>query len=115
MERFRVVALVALCVLGLGACRDSGLPGKNLPLQEARMKEFRYPAYQATADQTPVGVAGRHYIGSLPIENIPDRLMVQIADAEGGMFYTMRGRTAPYSRLYARVGPDRWRPYTRLN
>jgi hypothetical protein len=119
MKRVRRTALrlgvVALCGAALAACRDSGLPGKNLPRQEARHREFRYPAYQPTADNAPIALAGRHWIGALPVESIPDRLLVPVGSAGGQTLYAPRGRQAPYSRLYARVGDGRWRPFVRLN
>jgi hypothetical protein len=117
MKRVRGVrALVAaVAVLSLGACRDSGLPDRNLPLQEARHREFRYPAYQPTAGNTPVALAGRQWMRQLPLETIAQDMMVPVGDADGTMLYAVRGARAPYSRLYAPVGEDRWAPYLRLN
>jgi hypothetical protein len=110
------MAVVLVCAAGAAACRDSGLPGKNTPRQEARHREFRYPAYQPAADHEPIALAGHLWIGALPVESIPDRLLVAVASAGAGQtLYAQRGRTAPYGRLYARVSEGRWRPYVPLN
>lgn len=118
MKRARRAALrvvvAALFGASHAACRDSGLPGRNTPREQARQREFRYPAYQPTADHTPISVAGRLWIGALPIESIPDRLLVPVGSAGGQTLYAPRGRQSPYSRLYARAGDGRWRPYVLL-
>jgi hypothetical protein len=41
--------------------------------------------------------------------------MEPVATAEGTQLYTVRGTRAPYDRLYAPLGQDRWAPYLRLN
>jgi hypothetical protein len=119
MKRVRgVVRLAVLAVgvaLGLGACHEGGLPDRNLPLQQARHREFRYPAYQPATDNAPVALAGRHWARSLPVETIPVRLLVPVGAADGTQLYALRHDQAPYSRLYAPVGEGRWAPYLRLN
>ncbi|HEU5209557.1 MAG TPA: hypothetical protein VFU06_09110 [Longimicrobiales bacterium] len=42
---WRMGAVALLAVLSSG-CVDSGLPGKNLPLDVARFREWSYPLYQ---------------------------------------------------------------------
>jgi len=111
----RLGVVVVASVLGLAACRDNGLPDKNLPVQEARARENRYPVYEAAAESTPVAIAGRAYIGSAPLARIPGRLMTPIGEAAGTQLYARRGEQAPYARLYASAGGDHWRPYLRLN
>lgn len=111
----RIGLLAAACVLVLSACHEGGLPDRNLPLQQARHREFRYPAYQPTANNVPVALAGRHWMPSLPVETIPDRMLVPVGAAEGTQLYALRGARAPYSRLYAPVSDGRWAPYLRLN
>ncbi len=110
----RGLTVAMLCGIGLGACRDNGLPNRNLPLAEARHKTFRYLAYQPTTTNRPVALAGSLWIGSLPIESIPDRMLEQAGNAEGTVLYALKGRRAPYSRLYSPVGGGRWRPFLRL-
>jgi hypothetical protein len=110
----RVVVLAAAGVLGLSACRDNGLPDRNLPLQEARHRQYGYPAYQNVAAHAPVAADGRYWAPSLPLETIPERLLVPIGNA-GTPLYAVRGAATPYSRLYAPAADGRWQPYLRLN
>jgi hypothetical protein len=111
----RLMLLAALATAGLAACRDSGLPDRNLPLEEARHREYGYVVYERTPDSRPVVAAGRHWLRSQQVETIPDHLLVPVAAYEGTQLYATRGARAPYSRLYARVGDGRWNPYLRLN
>jgi hypothetical protein len=111
----RRVILAAACVAGLAACRDSGLPDRNLPLPEARHRQYSFVAYQPTANNPPIALAGRHWLRSLPVETIPAARLVPVGVAEGTQLYALRGARAPYSRLYAPVGEDRCAPYLRLN
>jgi hypothetical protein len=111
----RLLLLAIAAVLGLSACRDSGLPDRNIPLPEARHRQYSFVAYQPAANNPPVAMAGRHWIRSLPVETIPAARLVPVGSAEGTQLYALRGARAPYSRLYAPVGQDRWAPYLRLN
>jgi hypothetical protein len=111
----RLGLLAAVCIATLTACHEGGLPDRNLPLQEARHREFRYPAYQPVANNPQIALAGRHWARSLPVESIPDRLLVPVGSADGTPLYALRGARAPYSRLYSPVGDGRWVPYLRLN
>jgi hypothetical protein len=119
MKRARRALLKMAVVVGCGAtlagCRDSGLPGKNLPLQQARHREFRYPAYQRSPENVPVAAVGYHWIPGPPPETIPERLLTPVGAAGGQTLYAPRGQQAPHSRLYARASDGRWRPYVRLN
>lgn len=110
-----LATVVVVGAFGLTACRDSGLPDRNLPLDQARHREYGYPAYEPAANTVPVAVAGRHWIRSLPVETIPARLLVSVSDADGTPVYALRGARPPYSRLYTPVGVDRWAPLLRLN
>ena len=114
VDLVQALVVSAMCVLGLSACKDNGLPDKNLPLEEARYRTSSYPAYQPNAANTQVTVAGQQWIGSLPVESIPDRLLVPLGMVEGTALYALRGRSAPYARLYSPVGEGRWRPFVRL-
>jgi hypothetical protein len=111
----RLVAIALAAVIGVAGCKDSGLPDRNLPVEEARQREYRYPAYQPAADPAPVAAAGRLWIRSLPVETIPTHLLVPVADAEAVQLYALRGARAPYGRLYAPVGDGTWTPYLRLD
>lgn len=111
----RLWPLVLAGTLALTACRDSGLPDRNLPVDQARHREFGYPGYQATAGSTPIAIAGRHWIRSLPVETIPARLLEPVGNADGMAVYALRGARPPYSRLYTPISDDRWAPLLRLN
>jgi hypothetical protein len=111
----RVWMAAVAATVGLSACKDSGLPDRNLPLDEARHRESRYPAYQPTADNQPVAHAGRHWIRTLPVESIPSSLLEPVGGTAGMQLYAVRGSRPPYSRLYTPMGEDRWAPLLRLN
>jgi hypothetical protein len=116
MKAARACVTAALCVIGLAGCKDNGLPNKNLPIEEARHRELNpYPAYQPMAGTTPVAVGGRDWMPSLPVEQIPARLLQPVGSVEGTALYALRGDAAPYGSLYASEGGNRWRPYLRIN
>lgn len=108
--------VVFASVIGVTACRDNGLPDRNLPIAEARHRQYGYPAYEATPGDAPVAAGGRHYMPSLPIETIPAGVLVPVAGAAGDVpLFVVRGAEAPYSRVYAQAGEGQWRPYLPLN
>jgi hypothetical protein len=111
----RGVVVVLAMAAGLTACRDSGLPDRNLPLQEARHRQYTYPAYQPLANNAPVAAAGRHWLRSSAVETIPAGVLVPVAAVDGTQLYAVRNARTPHDRLYARLGEDRWAPYLRIN
>lgn len=111
----RAGMLALACVATLAGCRDSGLPDRNLPLEEARHRQFSYPAYQPLADNAPIAAAGRHWLRSSAVETIPAAMLEPVQGTDGTPLYAVRGSRAPYARLYTPVGPDRWAPLLRLN
>ena len=111
----RIGVIMVASVLGLSACRDNGLTDKNLPLDDARNRQYSYPGYQPAAESAPVAAAGEYYIGAAPSVRIPARLLTPVGNSEGTALYAASGAKAPYARLYASVGNDEWRPFLRLN
>ncbi|MGH7447964.1 MAG: hypothetical protein ACREK1_01725 [Longimicrobiales bacterium] len=112
----RCVWLVAIaCAVTLSACRDNGLPDRNLPLAEAQQREFRYPVYQPSQNNPALAMGGRHWIRSLPVETVPARMLVHVGTVEGTQLFARRGEEAPYTRLYSPLSRNRWSPYVRLN
>jgi hypothetical protein len=111
----RLGAVVLATVIVIAGCRDNGLPDRNLPLEEARHRTYGYPAYENLTDHPQVAVAGRHWMPGLPVERIPDRMLVPVGGDGTTQLYALRGAEAPYSRLYARAGAGEWRPFLRLN
>ncbi|HEX6308186.1 MAG TPA: hypothetical protein VFZ69_08370 [Longimicrobiales bacterium] len=115
LKVIRLGVVVLGCAVLSAGCRDNGLADRNLPLDEARTREFQYPVYEPTPDHAPVALAGRHWIRATREETIPQRLLVQVGDAAGTPLYALRSERAPFSRLYAPVSQNRWAPYLRLN
>jgi hypothetical protein len=111
----RLAMLAVACAATLAGCKDSGLPDRVVPLQEARHRQYGYAVYQPLANNAPVAAAGRHWARSAAVEEIPAGVLIPVASADGTQLYAVRGAQAPYSRLYAPVGPNRWAPYPRLN
>jgi hypothetical protein len=111
----RVWLVAIACAAGLSACRDNGLPDRNLPYEEARNREYGYPVYEPTTDTPALAMGGRHWIRSLPVETIPGHVLAPVGTAEGTQLFARRGERPPYSRLYGQVSQDRWAPYLRLN
>ena len=110
------LGLVAIaCAAGLSACRDNGLPDRNLPLQEAQHREYGYPVYQSSSETPAIAMGGRHWMRSHAVETIAPHVLVPVGAAEGTQLFARRGEQAPYSRLYAQLAPDRWALYLRLN
>ena len=109
------VWLVIICAAGLTACEDVGLYDRNLPIDQARERQFGYRVYQPTANSPAVAMAGRHWLRAAPIQDIPAHMLTQVGNAEGTVLYALRGQQAPYSTLYSPVSQDRWATYLRLN
>ena len=107
----RGARIVRLAILGsavalLGACRDSGLPGKNLPQAEARSREFRYAVYQPLAESEALyQVDGRRWQVTGAVETVPDDMLRQVGGAGGLSLQALSWDTAPYDRLYT-ARPD---------
>ena len=108
-------AFMLVLAVALTACRDSGLPDRNLPLMDARNREYSYEAYQPAPNAMPVALAGSNWMRSLPMVTIPPRLLAPVGNADGTVLYALRGRSAPYDRLYSPAGDDRWRPFLPLH
>jgi hypothetical protein len=104
------VGLIA-ATAALSACRDSGLPDRNLPLAAAEQRTFGYPTYQ------PMGQAltevweldGRRWQLSGHIEAIPQGQLRSVANANGTSMYALQWDEAPVDQLYTPVGEGRWR------
>lgn len=111
----RVWLIATICMTGLSACRDNGLPDRNLPLEEAQTREYGYQVYQPSAATPAIAMGGRHWLRSETVESIAGHVLEPVGTAEGTQLFAPRGDQAPYSRLYAQVGQDRWALYLRLN
>jgi hypothetical protein len=107
--------VVMACAAALSACRDNGLPDRNLPLEDAQNREYGYSVYQPVTDTPALAMGGRHWVASQAVETIPAHILVPVGTAEGTQLFARRGEEAPYSRLWAQLAQDRWTPYLRLN
>jgi len=101
-------------LLALTACRDSGLPGKNLPLEEARTKPFRYSVYDATADLPAAEVDGRTWRAAGPAESIPASLLTPVEAGAGHEMFALTTDPPPRARLYMKTG-DLYTPYAAVD
>jgi hypothetical protein len=121
----RAGATALLTVILATGCVDSGLPGKNLPLEEARHREWRYPLYQAAVQ--PSGLPDLiHFDGStwaLQSHGWPemgiattltrDPSMLEVVSGGSAAFQALRWDEAPYDRLFLRA-PSGLREYERV-
>ena len=98
--------VMRLAVLGsaaalLGACKDSGLPGKNLPEAQARTMEFRYAVYQPLPESEALyQVDGRRWQLTGGVETVPENMLQQVGAAGGVSLQALAWDKAPYDRLY---------------
>ena len=107
--------IVLIGVLALAGCKDNGLPGKNLPLAEARHRETSYPLYERTPDAQPVAAAGLNWMPSQTVEQIPDAMLEPVGNAGDTPLFAVRSDEPPYDRLYAPVASGEWRPFLSLH
>ncbi len=102
--RLRVIGIGAvLAAVGAGACRDSGLPDRNLPLTDAMERPFRYGTYDNAGAVRPVTAAQREWVAAGPAQRIPDNLLVAVEAGSRDVF-RLATEEAPYTRLYVRSG-----------
>ncbi len=94
-------AVVAIAGLALGACKDSGLPGKNLPLNEGMQAEWRYAAYEKTPAAAKVmTLEGHRWQITGAQETVPTRMLRSVATVNGAEVFSLKWDEAPYDRLY---------------
>jgi len=102
MVKRRQIMLAISAILVFAACRDSGLPGKNLPLEEARSRVFPYSTYDAASNVAPVKIQDRTWMVAGPPISIDARLLRAVAGADREVF-ALATDSEPYTRLYVRV------------
>ena len=103
----RIARLAALgSIILMGACKDSGLPGKNLPHAQAQVSEWRYPVYQAIAEsETLYQVDGRRWQLTGAMETVPRDMLQQVGEGGGLTLHALKWDKAPFDRLYT-ARPD---------
>ncbi len=98
----RTAAILGSLAL-LAACVDSGLPDKNLPLDQATIRPFRYQVYDASRDVAPVRAMDRDWRPAGPATSIPESLLTRVATDNNRDVFALATETAPYSRLYVKA------------
>ena len=125
MSRTWRIGAVALLAAISSGCVDSGLPGKNLPLDEARFREWSYPLYEMAVhpsglpdlisfdDGTWALMAAPHRKGGM--ESALERSPQLLRPVSGGeaQFMALAWDTPPYNRLFLRA-PSGLRTYARV-
>jgi hypothetical protein len=114
VEHLLRVAGAGIVAVALSGCVDSGLPGKNLPLEQARTKPFRYSVYDAASDLPAAEVAGRTWRPAGPPEPVPASLLVPVESMGAHDVFSLSTDPAPHSRLYVRTG-TLYTPYARVD
>jgi hypothetical protein len=100
--RGRTIGLITL-VMAFAACRDSGLPGKNLPLEEARTRVFPYSVYDAAENVAPVRFQDRTWMVAGPPVSMDARLLRALEGEGERAVFALATDSEPYTRLYVRV------------
>ena len=94
--------VLVLVAIAAAACVDSGLPGKNLPIDEARNRLPAYNTYDASLDIEPVHFEGRDWMAAGPASPIAMNLLEAVVMGEREV-YVLATDEAPYGRLYLRT------------
>jgi len=129
MKGSRSLLIAAVGALVLTGCKES--IGRPLPLDEARQAAWHYPVYEMTPAPAATGEGaglriqadGRVWAGYDAPDRffgpgygtrIPATQLRPIGTHDGVEVYALTHDEPPYSRLYAPLGPGRWREYTPL-
>jgi hypothetical protein len=119
--RNRVIrfAFSLLPLLVLTACKDSGLPGRNTPVEEAMNAEWRYPLYSVADPLTDpftaaVSLDGERWVSDGTPIFAPQRLLQPVGTAMDREFFALTTDRRPFSRLYHGVPGGKVRSMVRL-
>lgn len=112
-----------LAVLAAVGCKDSGLPDRNLPLEEARHRVWSYPLYDVVVapglpllvnvDETVWALQARPAFYSLESAIVPET-MTNTATAGRAALQALTWDEAPFDRLYASTEAGRSVTYERV-
>ena len=111
----RACVVAVACVVGLTACRDNGLPDRNLPRDAARHRSYGYSVYEPAQNAALISAGGHNWLGGVPAQTIPSRMLVAVSGATGAQVYALRGEQAPYGVLYMPAGENQWLPLYRID
>jgi hypothetical protein len=96
------VPLAILAGLVAGGCVDSGLPGENLPLEDARTRPLVYDLYDEGQHVGPVHYDDRDWLVAGPAIMIGDALLSPVP-AAGADVFALASDTGDHARLYIRT------------
>lgn len=126
--RARASLFATVAIVGLGACKDSGLPDRNLPIDEAQHRAPDALVEAVHAESRPAADAahgaGVMTDGTRPI-TIGDQIfaasgrpmpmdaagLTQVGSVGGMGFFAGRDDTAPYDQLYMAHGESGYVTY----
>lgn len=113
-KRTQITAVI-LAAAAMAACKDSGLPGRNTPIDEALNAEWRYPLYQsADAAAGALQLDGQRWVPSQTTVAIPQRLLRPVATSARGQLHALTWDQQPYTRLYLAAPGGEWTPVNRI-
>ena len=95
-------AALGLGILSATACKDSGLPGKNLPVAEAESKPMEYALYDGSLNVAAVRFGDHDWLAAGPTEQIQEQLLTRVGEDGGRDVFALLTDRAPYTRLYVR-------------
>jgi hypothetical protein len=103
-----------LVLVTLPGCVDSGLPDRNLALEEAENRQFRYAVYDTRAEAETIF---RHEDADWAVagtaERIPAAYLVAVGTAGTHGLFVLATDPPPYDRLYVETERG-WMPYARV-
>lgn len=112
-KRTRVIA-ITLAAVGLAACKDSGLPGRNTPIAEAAAAEWRYPLYQPVDAAATFELDGQRWIPRHTTLVIPQHMLRPVAATGRGQVHALVWDRQPYTRLFLAAPGGEWTPVERI-
>ncbi len=116
---------VALLTVISSACVDSGLPGKNLPLEVARFREWSYPPYQPAVQPSGLPDLVSFDGGTWALQDAPhvesglvsalqrDPTLMRPVSGGTPQFLALTWDEAPFDRLFLQA-PSGLRTYERV-
>ena len=125
-------SLFAATIIALAGCKDSGLPDRNLPIDEAQHRapdalvqavhpESRPEAEGAEAHAgmsmatRPITIGGQTFAASGTPASMDAAGLTQVGSVGGMGFFAARGDDAPYDRLYMAHGEQGYVTYVPMH
>lgn len=113
-RRWASLVVTSVTALTLVGCVDSGLPDRNLPLEEAEHREFRYEVYQPrTAAESLLHHEDSDWAVAGGPEHIPASQLVSAGMAGVQEVFALATDAAPIDRLYLETVRG-WIPFVKV-